>query len=116
MLGPDSSTSKEEKYYSELITLAPGEKIDLHAHQFHHESVLVVSGCIMARVEGMTSPLKKGEVLLVSRLSKHSLWNDQDADGLAEVLLSYVPEFAQSKEEGIDLVWVKEDRENDTED
>lgn len=116
MLGPDSGKTKEEKYFSELVVLSPGDKIDLHAHQFHHESVFVVSGSIMTRVEGMTSPLKKGEVLLVTRLSRHSLWNEQGGKGVAEVLLSYVPEFAQSNEEGIDLVWIKEDIENDSED
>lgn len=71
------------------VDMPPGAEVDEHAHADEDQILVVVSGTVGVRIDGVTAELTDGGVAFVARGSMHSLWNH--SDGVARVLDMYTP-------------------------
>ncbi|MCL2244327.1 MAG: cupin domain-containing protein [Treponema sp.] len=62
--------------------LPPGTSIGSHTHGNNQELYIILEGSGVTELDGMKSPVKKGDVLLNKPFGIHSLYNTSDSDEL----------------------------------
>lgn len=67
-----------------VMTLKPGGESgsELNSHPDSDQVLLVVEGEVVAQVEGETTSLKKGDVVIVPRAAKHKFSNRTAAEAV----------------------------------
>lgn len=63
-----------------VATIAPGDKISEHYHPYSEEFVYVVSGTIIARLDGTPHEIRARQGLLIPINVKHRLMNEGDEE------------------------------------
>jgi uncharacterized cupin superfamily protein len=74
--------------------LPPGTSIGAHTHANDEELYIILSGHGMMEIDGETSPVKKGDVILNRPFGTHSLTNTSDTEEI-QVLVMEVAGTAQ---------------------
>ena len=77
MLSP--GTVKSTSGFMGVLTLAPGECVTEHYHPYSEEFIYLVSGRLLARLDGEPVTLEAGEGLFIPVGTRHRLENS-DAD------------------------------------
>ena len=63
-----------------VATIAPGDKISEHYHPYSEEFVYVVSGTVIARLDGTPHEIRARQGLLIPINVKHRLMNEGDEE------------------------------------
>jgi quercetin dioxygenase-like cupin family protein len=77
------------------VTYEPGKQVPDHDHQHTEQVMAIVDGAVTVTVEGETRDVKAGDVIVINRGVRHSLYSEQGVtffEALAPVPLDHVPD------------------------
>src|SRR6266545_254216 len=77
------------------VTYEPGKQVPDHDHQQTEQVMAIVDGAVTVTVEGETRDVKAGDVIVMNRGVRHSLYSEHGVtffEALAPVPLDHVPD------------------------
>jgi quercetin dioxygenase-like cupin family protein len=77
------------------VTYEPGKQVPDHNHEHTEQVMAIVDGEVTVTVEGETRNVKTGDVIVINRGVRHSLFSDTGVtffEALAPVPLDHVPD------------------------
>jgi quercetin dioxygenase-like cupin family protein len=77
------------------VTYEPGKQVPDHSHEHTEQVMAIVDGEVRITVEGTTRDVKAGDVIVINRGVRHSLYSEQGVtffEALAPVPLDHVPD------------------------
>jgi len=80
------------------VTYEPGKQVPEHAHEHTEQVMVIVDGEVTMTVEGEQRDVKAGDVVVVNRGVRHSLFSTGGVtfiEALAPVPLDHVPDRAR---------------------
>ena len=77
------------------VTYAPGKQVPDHNHEHTEQVMAIVDGEVRITVDGETKEVKAGDVMVINRGVRHSLYSEKGVtffEALAPVPLDHVPD------------------------
>ncbi len=77
------------------VTYEPGKQVPDHDHEHTEQVMAIVDGEVTVTVEGETRDVKAGDVIVINRGARHSLFSENGVtffEALAPVPLDHVPD------------------------
>ena len=77
------------------VTYEPGKQVPDHNHEHTEQVMAIVEGEVRVTVEGKTRDVKAGDVIVINRGVRHSLYSENGVtffEALAPVPLDHVPD------------------------
>ena len=77
------------------VTYEPGKQVPDHDHEHTEQVMAIVDGEVTVTVEGETRDVKAGDVIVINRGVRHSLYSENGVtffEALAPVPLDHVPD------------------------